>query len=65
MNEHIKIVLPAPTNCRYYEMQIAGMVGQEIIIDHVAYRIIFAAPVDKLGEPEDGANGMELRAKVV
>lgn len=55
----MRIVLQAPYPHRWFESQIAGMVGRSAKVDEEVMRITFAAPLD--GSPLDGATLMELR----
>lgn len=54
----MRIVLQAPYPERWWERQIAGMVGRSATVDDVVMTITRAAPLD--GSPLDGATLMEL-----
>lgn len=58
MSGPLTIILPAPRATRWYEMQIAGMVGQTVEVNGAPMTVVFAGPLD--GSPEEGASQMEL-----
>lgn len=50
------IKLSAPRHMWFYEMHIAGMVGQTIEVDDKAYKVVYARPM------EDDSRGIMNRA---
>ena len=55
----MRLTIESPTNCWWYEMHIAGMVGNTITVDGKEHKVIFAAPVGR-DEPFDRTTLMEL-----